>query len=127
MWIFLNDAFFSIVEDDKPGRLLVRSRFSSDITNVFPEAKVRRTPDRDYLYRTSLPRKEVEDAIANEVSRINYSNFKDSVEDDKRHTLYERVWSVMFNAQEVTRKTVPVKKQKKQTSPDFWVKYSRWN
>jgi hypothetical protein len=114
MWIFINDAFFSIVQDESNhSNLLVRSRFSGDITNVFPDAKVLRTPHRDYLYRTTMPRKTVEDAIASEIARINYPNFKDSVEDKPRAIIYSKVWDVMFRAQEITQKILPMKKKQK--------------
>jgi len=40
MWIYMNNAFLSIVQDDDvPGMLLVRARRSGDIESVFPDAE----------------------------------------------------------------------------------------
>lgn len=101
MWIFCNDAFLSIVDKAKtPGRLVVRARKKGDIERVFPGAKVSTTPDADYLYRAEIERGAVADAIAERVRGINYSNFKGSVPDRKRHDAYMGVWSVMNRYQQ---------------------------
>jgi hypothetical protein len=102
MWIFLNNAFLSIVEPPRGGStLLVRARSAGDITNVFPQAKVTKTSKRDYRYRASIDRTRVAIALTKAVMDIDYNNFKDSVVDDDRHDAYLRVWSVM--AAEQTR------------------------
>ena len=60
MWIFLNNAFLSIVDKGGDGTtLLVRARRSGDIERAFPEAKVERTPGNDYRFRARLGREEV--------------------------------------------------------------------
>ena len=101
MWVFLNDAFLSIVQPPGPGRdLLVRARFKLDIQTIFPDAAVTETPTRDYRYRATISRKAVEKAMADEVRRITYGNFKGSVADRKRHDDYLKVWGVMNAAQE---------------------------
>lgn len=98
MWIFTNTAMLSIVQVRKqPGYLLVRSRIQGDIETVFPQAKVRRTPRADYLYRATVPRAAVAKAMANEVKRINYDNFKGSVPNNNRHNLYTRLWATAFD------------------------------
>lgn len=100
MWVFINDAFLSIVAHEKfTSRLLVRARLQGDIQRIFPAAKVEETPKADYRYRTLLPRWQVEAAMRAEVKRINYVNFKDSVRDNTRHNTYLRVWAVMMRAQ----------------------------
>ena len=100
MWIFLNDAFLSVVEhfDDK-NSLVVRARFPGDITSVFPKAKVSESPNNDYAYRTVLSKQEVADVMAQRVLDINYTNFKGSVMNKKRHDLYFDVWETMYLAQ----------------------------
>lgn len=96
MWIFMNDSFLSIVSDqEKPGNLLVRARIKGDIERVFTEAKVSHTPDFDYYYRASLPGKEVAGRMAELITSIDYSNFKNSVKDHSRHNAYFDVWDVM--------------------------------
>lgn len=102
MWICLNNAFLSIVEQQQPDEnLLVRARRKGDIERVFPGAKVERTVGRDYLYRTLVGREQVALAIADQVRGINYPNFKNSVSDHKLHNAYSGFWSIMARVQEV--------------------------
>jgi hypothetical protein len=108
MWIFLNDAFLSIVtprthDVPKPLRgrdlLLVRARKRGDIQRVFPSVRVTRTPNRDYAFRAFVPRPRVIDAIGQRLLDMEYGNFKDSVANDERHSAYSKVWSVMYSYQ----------------------------
>jgi hypothetical protein len=107
MWVFLSDAMFSIVQpnEDRPDLLIVRARFENDIQKVFPRATVAVTPRSDYRYRTVVDREEVAAAMAHEVRRIDYPNFKDSVDgrDRRRHDAYLGVWTAMYRAQEEER------------------------
>jgi len=99
MWIFLNDAWLSIVEDREDAEyLLVRSRRSGDIERVFG---VQEDIDReaDYHYRAHILRDHVAGVLAREVGRIDYDNFKNSVEDSQLHASYSRVWQVGYNLQ----------------------------
>lgn len=101
MWIFLKDAFFSIVTCPKNDRLLtVRARVPGDIERVFSRAKVYPTPDRDYAFRAFIPRHVVARAIAHEVMTIDATNFKASVKEDFRHDAYMRVWGAALSLQE---------------------------
>jgi len=102
MWIFLNDAFLSIVaHTDEPDHLHVRGRVAADIERVFPEADVTETPHADYRYRADVPRAEVARALSQRAETIDYSNFKASVSADEhaRHDAYMRVWSIMNDLQ----------------------------
>ena len=102
MWIFLNNSFLSIVQHRKNSDLLlVRGRINGDIEAVFPSAKVIELCNADYRYRAEVSRHEVTLALIQEVQRITYDNFKNSVQDDLRHDAYMRVWSVMHGAQTV--------------------------
>jgi hypothetical protein len=79
MWIMTNNSYLSIVSKDcGPAELLVRARRAGDIEKVFPDAKVTRTTNRDYLYRAVLPRDVVKQAVAAMIDHIDYPNFKDS-------------------------------------------------
>ncbi len=100
MWIFLSDAFLSIV--DKGGddsTLLVRARREGDLERVFPGVEVRLTPDHDYRYRARVPRERVAEAIADHIRGIRYPNFKGTVKDPARHDAYMGVWSEMHRFQ----------------------------
>jgi hypothetical protein len=100
MWVFMNNAFLSIVADrNDQDCLLVRARFAKDIKAVFPEAEVMETPDADYRFRALLPRTFVSARLAYAVNQIDYPNFKGSVLQNWRHDLYMKVWQIMFKAQ----------------------------
>lgn len=93
MWIFLNNAFLSIVRKDcGPDELLVRARRRVDIVRVFPKAKVIATPRGDYRFRAIVPGPAITVALARAVRAIDYPNFKDSVRDRRLHQVCLRVW-----------------------------------
>jgi hypothetical protein len=101
MWIMLSDGFLSIVQKDcPPGHLLVRARRKGDIESVFGRhVKVTRATDADYLYRALLPTRCVQERIAEQIGMIDYSNFKNSVEEKDLHDAYMKVWSAMAAVQ----------------------------
>jgi hypothetical protein len=100
MWIFLNDSFLSIVAHRASPRLmLVRARFPGDIRRVFPTAAVSEGTGTDYRYRASIERREVINAIADQIQDIDYPNFKASILNQRRHDLYMRIWTIMSFAQ----------------------------
>lgn len=102
MWICLNNAFISIVTmPGEPDNLLVRARRPGDLEAVFPGCAVVRTPKRDYLYRTVLPRAVVGLAISQHIGSISYPNFKNSVQNDKLHDAYGATWVTMAKLQAV--------------------------
>jgi hypothetical protein len=80
---------------DPKGRLLVRARVKGDIERVFPKARVKETPNRDYRFRSLIPRKIIASVMAEEVMNIDYCNFKSSVREGDRHDAYLRCWSAM--------------------------------
>ena len=100
MWIFLNNAFLSIVEEQgQTATLLVRARKRGDLERVFPGARVEETPKRDYRFRARVPRELAAATLAEAVRAIAYPNFKNSVTEHLRHTAYSHVWSVMLGYQ----------------------------
>lgn len=114
MWIYLNNAFLSIVDPagmygggggrggaPATGPLLVRARFKGDIERVFPGrgVKVEETSDRDYRFRALIARDSVRLAISMQIEGIDYSNFKGSTSEKWRHDAYLGCWSVMEREQ----------------------------
>ena len=100
MWIYLNNSFLSIVENDQDSSLMhVRARARGDIEAVFPLAKVKHTPQGDYKYRTDIKREIVATALHNSIMNIDYTNFKNSVEDHVRHDVYLSTWSAAHGLQ----------------------------
>lgn len=111
MWIFLSDAFLSVVADrDNADRLMVRSRVRGDIERAFaaagvpvPDDGVAETPNADYRFRVFVDRAAFASLVLPELVRsIDYPNFKGSVRDDRRHDAYMDAWSVMHRFQRLS-------------------------
>jgi hypothetical protein len=100
MWIFMKNAFLSVVaHETEEGLLHVRARFRGDIESVFPEADVAETPHADYGFGTSVSRDRFADALANYMRQISYTSFKDQIVDLDRRDAYIRVWEQLWQAQ----------------------------
>lgn len=102
MWIFLSDAFLSVVaERDEPSgpRLLVRARREGDIERIFPEAEIFQVTGADYAFRAWLPRQRVAEVMQQQVRAITYPNFKDSIRDRAYHDAALAAWSAMYRYQ----------------------------
>lgn len=111
MWICLNDAFFSAVNKDcKPSEVMIRARREGDLEKVFNDevllsthgfkpVVVTRYTKSDYLFRAAVPRDHLKAALAAEVDRIVYSNFKASTRDHDLHTCYNRMWNAHADMQ----------------------------
>jgi hypothetical protein len=98
---FTDTSFVSIVRPkNAKGRkdpLVVRGRVKGDIEALFPKAKVRVTPARDYLYRALVARK----VMAEKIMDIDYDNYKDAITDKAkdRHDAYLSLWWELMNLQ----------------------------
>ena len=103
MWIFLSDAFLSVVADQAEpsgARLLVRARRAGDIERVFPEAESFRVPFSDYAFRAWLPRQQVAEVLKQQVEAIAYPNFKSSIRDHAYHDAAMAAWEAMYRYQQ---------------------------
>ena len=103
MWLFTSKSFLSVVSDkENPtgDRLLVRSRIMGDIEEVFPSPVVMEKPYADCRFRAWLPRTEVIQALSHYGDDLDYSNFKNSVEDKDRIRPLMRVWTTMHEHKE---------------------------
>lgn len=102
MWIFLNDAFLSVVaHDQRPDHLHVRGRLPGDIERTFPGVPVTETPTADYRFRADIPRATVARVLADRIEGIDYPNYKNSIaySDSVRRKTSGAVWQVMADAQ----------------------------
>jgi hypothetical protein len=105
MWIFLNDAFVSIVaprpesDFDPLDFLVVRGRIKGDIEKLFPGADIIEGGGTDYRFRAVIERGDVARVIVDHLWAIDYTNFKDTVTDHARHDAYLDVWTVMARLQ----------------------------
>lgn len=104
MWICLSNAFFSVVakSEDPPDYLRVRARRAADIFRVFGRRPTFQ-PRSDYAWHCRVPLADVQKMLSNEIRKITYENFKDTVGDDELHNAYVNVWSAMSRIQ----KTAP--------------------
>ncbi len=102
MWIMLNNAFISVVDKaPNPEQLVVRARVEGHIEAVFPQAEVIRDASGDYLFRAFIDRRVVAAAMYQAAMSIDYSNFKNSIKDDRYHDACSSVWGVMSRLQPV--------------------------
>jgi hypothetical protein len=100
VWLCLNDCFISIVNKDcARDELMVRARRPGDIEKLFPKAQVTEYTASDYHYRAAVKVDEIGTALVAELSRVTYSNFKSSVQDNKLHDAYLKVWTAMATIQ----------------------------
>jgi len=107
MWIFLPFGFFSITKSKLNEQMQVRARVREDLD----ELRGRFLPElgptvlkagTDYPYRAFVDKQPLAVAMARIALDIDYSNFKQTVEQRQglaRELLYSRVWSVMLGAE----------------------------
>ena len=100
MWICLNNAFISAVQDENDANMLkIRARNRAHLKALFPKAKIFESSDTDYRFRVFIPRERFATLLAKKAMEINYPNFKDSVRDDKLHDLYASFWTLHWRYQ----------------------------
>ena len=101
MWVCLNNAFISAVQDENDADLLkIRARNRNHLKVLFPKSKIFSSEATDYRFRVFVPKAEFAALIAKKAMEINYPNFKDSVQDDKLHKLYADFWSLHWRYQQ---------------------------
>ncbi len=107
MWVFLNDAFLSIVQSDRdPALFAVRARKLQDLERCFPGyAPVPARRGADYAWRVFVPKHLVQTLLLQRLSTLDYTNFKGSIDDrlaegEERHDAYLAVWGAMVRWQD---------------------------
>lgn len=117
MWMFSKIGFFSAVAAMKnnktdPSRVVVRARSVDHLKALkkeFPaigKMKIEtegRHPSgfpRDYPARIVMPKDVWSDIVGVLAEEIDYTNFKNSIDEDKYHDAMMRVWSVMRDYQD---------------------------
>jgi hypothetical protein len=115
MWLCFNDGFLSAVADkNDQTRLMVRARRKKDLRNVFGDVEIIENAGTDYRWRTFVERKAFAALVATRIETINYTNFKNSVEDHDLHDLYMDFWSMhrRYQEQDVTKRSPSIRKTK---------------
>ena len=101
MWLCFNDGFVSVVEDTRGiNELVVRSRRREILKSLFPEKQILVLGIADYRYRVYCSKQEMSKILVDRVDQINYNNFKDSVQDENLHDLYDQMWFLHYCYQE---------------------------
>ncbi len=105
MWIFEPNGFFSIVENrDNPEEVIIRARFKTDLENLSKKVTFRssiiKTLNADYHYRAFADKTIVANYLFNAALNIDYLNFKSTIKNANRHSLYLDVWDIMRKAQD---------------------------
>lgn len=98
----MNDGFVSVVANhENKEHLLVRGRSRKHLENIFKGYKdpqtnkpfvVHETPGNDYGFRVFCSKGMWTRIVTDRVRKIDYTNFKNSVKEDKLHRLYEDFW-----------------------------------
>jgi hypothetical protein len=115
MWLCFNDGFLSAVADkNDPTRLMVRARRKKDLRNVFGDVEIIKNAGTDYRWRTFVDRRAFAALVAARVEKINYPNFKNSVEDQDLHDLYLDFWTMhsRYQQQDLTERSPSNRKTK---------------
>lgn len=101
MWLFTKTGYFSIIRDlHSPDFLCVRSRVAGDLELLVPRAKVTENRITDYRYRARVPAPWIVSAVAEEITWIDYDNFKGAIRDPRRSRAYNEVWKTLAQMQE---------------------------
>lgn len=100
MWLILSDGFLSAVVDKQdPSIIQVRARRKEHLVKYFPTKEVITHDNRDYQFRVIVNRDELQAMLAQYVTEMMYSNFKDSTTDKEYHNACYDVWHVMEKLQ----------------------------
>lgn len=94
MWLITSNSFVSIVEDlDDPNMVFVRGRRESDVFDICKHHEpIIETPEADYPYRCHISKLDLADLVSAAILNIDYSNFKNSVEDFDLKRFATEVW-----------------------------------
>lgn len=103
MWIVSNNSYISVVENrNNRDYFVVRARIKGDLENFFAGEKieVHETSDSDYRFRTFVKKTDFITQMSENINKINYTNFKDSVKEIDRKSWYTKIWYIMYDVQE---------------------------
>lgn len=108
MWLFTKFGFFSVVQvKEVRGAVAVRARVREDLVAFSQEylkigKPVQVDLGTDYPYRIYLKQGQFAEAMKKVSEDIDYTNFKDKVQEVQGHSraeLYLGIWQMMYNAE----------------------------
>ena len=107
MWILTPEGFFSTTQSSLDAdKIQVRARKKKHLTLLMERVSsthpIMVTPDRDYKYRTILPRHVFDQWMSKIVDTLDYSNFKSKAQEvngyDEYVHLLHGIWGMGFEA-----------------------------
>jgi hypothetical protein len=107
MWLFTTDGYYSIVHDKhcKDDELMVRARCREDLERLKKRLKtsgdIIKLEHADYRYRLSISREKVIQYLSRYVSKLKYSNYKNTLPTTERdrHDAYFKCWKALNDYQ----------------------------
>jgi hypothetical protein len=69
------------------------------LENQFPDEEIVEMKGSDYKYRIFTTKQKLADLMVERIMDIDYTNFKNSVRDDRLHEMYADIWSVGYSYQ----------------------------
>lgn len=109
MWIFSETGFISAVAHFQDRALIVarsRERESLDGLAALADTTIHSTPMRDYPFRVHVSRKVFKQWLSTTVDDLEYTNFKNRVNDTRGggfHDALSEVWEIMHHVEERER------------------------
>ncbi|WP_028322732.1 hypothetical protein [Desulfatiglans anilini] len=107
MWLFTVDGFFSVVKDNycSDAELMVRARVREDLERfckrmAIDPGGILELPEADYRFRIKVRRGRWVAYAGSMAYEIEYSNFKNTVDDHRRHMAYMECWRALHDWQE---------------------------
>lgn len=100
MWIMTNTGWMSIVKHrTKKDVLILRARNVDPLLKYFPPREIIYNLHADYAWRVETTLDYCLKIVATEIYKIDYGNFKESVEDGSLCRAYHQVWSIGLSYQ----------------------------
>jgi|GEM_PF-563507 len=100
MWVFTSKGFISAVAHrDKPEHLMVRARRLEHLQAIFPGTEIQQIASSDYKYRITVSKDTFAAVMFQEIKRLTYDNFKNSIPDAEYHDACGQVWRTMHTLQ----------------------------
>ena len=119
MWLFTNHGFYSIVKilDTNPEEFWIRSRRKEHLTTYFSEERIICTHATDYQYRVTINKEELIDIFTHLPQEIDYTNFKDSIQDKELKDAAHYVWHDIYGVLDERERPMAANKTKRSWSP----------
>jgi hypothetical protein len=102
MWVYTKHGFLAIVQHNSMlGHFQVKSRTIDPLEVLWPDLEIETIDWADYRYRITMPKEEAMGVLMEQVSRVDYTSFKDECKyDEEYYYTLTRVWSLMYDYQQ---------------------------